>query len=192
MYVDIHTHRPTGLHIEPSAAGIHPWEAGSGDIDGVLRQLREVQAAGEIGLDFLRGPSREKQEEVLRMQLAAAERLGRPVVLHCVRAFEPMMKILGDYTLRAVIFHGFTGSPEQARRAVQRGYLLSFGLRSLRSPKTVEALRQTPVENIFAETDDDPAPIEEAYVRIAEVKELTIGELQAALLKNYDQIFDRR
>lgn len=65
-------------------------------------------------------------------------------MLHCVRAFEPVMLELAAREPRAVIFHGFIGSPEQARRALEKGYYLSFGVRTFSSPKTMEALRETP------------------------------------------------
>lgn len=86
-----------------------------------------------------------QQEELFRAQLELAERRGLPVVLHCVRAFEPVMKELERHHLRAVIFHGFIGSPQQARRALARGCMLSFGERTFASPRTLEALRATPL-----------------------------------------------
>ena len=90
---------------------------------------------------------------------------------------------------RAAIFHGFIGSPEQARRAVGKGYYLSFGLRAFASPKTLESLRETPLSQLFLETDDSDVPIEEIYARAAKVKGVTPEELQRATLENYGRIF---
>ena len=120
-YVDIHTHHPTLRHIEPQAVGVHPWRAAKQRFDYL--SLERAVAIGEIGLDYACGVERDVQERVLREQLAVAEQRRLPVVLHCVRAFEPMMKILSEYELRAVIFHGFIGSVQQAERAVARGYI---------------------------------------------------------------------
>lgn len=192
QFVNIHTHHPTGRHIEPSGAGIHPWEAGSKGADGLADAIAQADAAGETGLDFICSVPRERQEEIFREHLRIAAELDKPVILHCVRAFEPMMKILAEFPLRAVIFHGFTGSPQQAERAVRRGYYLSFGHRTFKSPKTVEALKLTPLQNLFLETDDADISIEEIYRRAAEVKGLTTGELQAATLKNYRLVFERQ
>lgn len=189
-YVDIHTHRPTGRHIEPTSAGLHPWDAGKGDAAQAVALFGKVQAAGEIGLDFACGVPRRMQEEALRVQLRAAEEIGKPVVLHCVRAFEPLMKILDGYALRAVIFHGFIGSVQQARQAVGKGYYLSFGDRSLRSPKTVQALREVPPENIFLETDEGEPAIEDIYARAADVRGIEVDELKEAILANYERIFE--
>ena len=191
-YVNIHTHRPAGRDVELRTWGIHPWQAGEVDPARLTLPLpppEGTQAAGEIGLDFARGIDRTRQEELLRRQLAWAEEAALPVVLHCVRAFEPMMRILGDYTLRGVIFHGFIGSPEQAREALRRGYRLSFGLQTFRSPKTLRALQSLPLEAIFLETDDDPADIETVYARAAEVLGMEVGPLREQLYRNYEKLF---
>ena len=112
-----------------------------------------------------------------------------PVVLHCVKAFEDVMKILEKYTLRAVIFHGFIGSKEQAQRAIKKGYYLSFGDRTWLSPKTIEALRNTPLEQIFIETDEADTTIDKQYLEVARVKGILLNELQQHILDNYNRIF---
>lgn len=188
-YVDIHTHRPTGRHIELRTAGIHPWMADAQDAASLLPLPEGVQAIGEIGLDLLRGPSPERQTETFRQQLAIAEREELPVVLHCVRAFEPVMQLLAGYRLPAVIFHGFIGSPEQARQALAKGYCLSFGERTFRSPRSMEALRATPSGQLFLETDDSPVPIGEIYARAAGLRGESVAELQRTTTENYERIF---
>lgn len=188
--VNIHTHRPTGRGIELRAAGIHPWHAGSEAVEAVAARLDAVQALGEIGLDALRGPAMEIQLATFREQLrlAAARRL--PVVLHCVRAFEPTMRELRACpAIPAVIFHGFIGSPEQARQALERGYFLSFGERSFGSPRTAEALRRMPLDRLFLETDESPTPIEAIYARAAALLQIDRERLQRALYENYERIF---
>lgn len=189
-YVDIHTHRPTGRHIELRTAGIHPWMADSAEFASLLPLPQGVQAIGEIGLDLLRGPSLERQEALFRQQLALAEREGLPVVLHCVRAFEPAMRLLAGYRLPGVIFHGFIGSPEQAARAAACGYCLSFGARSLRSSRARRALQRLPDDLLFLETDDDPVPIERIYDEAASVRRTEVAALRETILKNYNRIFE--
>ena len=131
-YVNIHTHRPTGSGIELRTAGVHPWDAATQDAATLGQRLGGAQAVGETGLDFVRGADRAAQLSALRTQLRLARERGLPVVLHCVRAFEPLMRELAASEPRAVIFHGFIGSPEQARQALAKGYCLSFGERSHR------------------------------------------------------------
>lgn len=189
-YVNIHTHRPTGSGIELRTAGVHPWHADMQEVATLGERLSDVQAVGETGLDFVHGPAREVQFGALRAQLRIARERGLPVVLHCVRAFEPLMRELAACEPRAVIFHGFIGSPEQARQALAKGYFLSFGERAFASPKTLVALRETPLSQLFLETDDSPVPIAEIYVRAAEARGVPAEELQRATLANYKRIFE--
>ena len=188
QFVNIHTHRPTGRHIEPTAVGVHPWEALTGDFQNAEQHFGEADFIGETGLDYACNVPRDAQEALFLKHLEAAVRLGKPVILHCVRAFEPMMKILEHYPLRAVVFHGFIGSQQQAAQALRRGYYLSFGHKSFASPRSVEALRAVPVERLFLETDDSDIPIERIYEQAAEVKQLTLTDLQDQLLKNLQRI----
>lgn len=187
-YIDIHTHHPTHRHTEPMAVGIHPWAAGNEVFSSDM--FNGAITIGEIGLDFACDVDRERQIAIFQVQLAEAERRNLPVVLHCVRAFEPMMKILSEYCLRAVIFHGFIGSTEQALRAIEKGYYLSFGPSSFRSPKTIRVMREIPLENLFAETDDSQEKIENVYHRIARERGIEIDDLQQAIEKNYNKIFN--
>lgn len=188
-FVNIHTHRPAGRGVELRAEGVHPWEAGSYDEASLRARLRDAQAVGEIGLDALRGPVGEVQQTVFEAQLTLAEELDLPVVLHCVRRFEPMMRLLARHRLRGVIFHGFTGSAEQASQAVRRGYCLSFGERSLLSRKGTEALRRIPSEALFLETDESPVSIEAIYERAATLRDMPVERLRGIVWENYERIF---
>lgn len=189
QYVNIHTHRPTGRGIELRTAGVHPWDAGSVSTESLLPLDKGVQAIGEVGLDLARGPEKEVQLAAFRAQLALACELRLPVVLHCVRAFEPVMRELAACQPRAVIFHGFIGSPEQARQALDKGYILSFGERAFASPKTLAALRITPLSQLFLETDDSETPIGEIYARAAAATGIGVDALKAATTANYERIF---
>ncbi|WP_346702305.1 TatD family hydrolase [uncultured Alistipes sp.] len=176
--------------------------AGTGHVgEGVVRdetagtervgnEAAEVQAIGETGLDFACPVPREAQFAALRAQLDLARRTGRPVVLHCVRAFEPLMRELAACEPRAVIFHGFIGSPEQAQQALRRGYYLSFGERTFASSKTLRALCETPLGQLFFETDAAGVTIEEIYARAAEALGRPVEELQRATLENYKRLFE--
>ena len=190
MVVDIHTHNALTQAQTIDTVGIHPWHAVECDIRTIEVAAMGVDAIGEIGLDFACDVPHERQIEVFRAQLAIAERLKKPVILHCVRAFEEVMKILSDYHLPVVIFHGFIGSKEQAQRAVKQGYYLSFGERTFRSPKTIEAMRSTPLSNLFVETDESATPIEEIYEKIAELRGISTTELTAITEENFSRIFN--
>ena len=169
-------------------AGVHPSDAEQGL---PLPDFTTADMIGETGLDFARDIDREKQEVLFRSHLAEAERLQKPVVVHSVKAFEEVMRILAEYRICGVLLHGFIGSVEQAKRAFDRGYFLSFGSRSLRSPRTVEVIRQAPIGQIFVESDDDPeCDIVALYNEVAELRHTTTDELRNELIKNYKRLIN--
>ncbi len=190
MVIDIHTHNAQTLAQTIDTVGIHPWYALEPDLSAVESLVTDVDAIGEIGLDFVCDTPREVQIAIFRAQLSLAERHEKAVVLHCVKAFEEVMKILSKFHLKAVIFHGFIGSKEQAQRAVHQGYYLSFGERTFCSPKTIEAMLSTPLSRLFIETDESATPIEEIYARIAELRGISIAKLDKATEENFNRIFN--
>ena len=99
MIIDIHTHKPQTHAQTIDCVGIHPWHSPSGDISIVEMGASTADAIGEIGLDFACDVGCETQIGVFQAQLAIAERLQKPVVLHCVRAFEYVMKMLQKHIL---------------------------------------------------------------------------------------------
>lgn len=192
MILDIHTHNAQTHAQTIETVGIHPWHAANCDLAEVKKHAPSADAIGEIGLDYACDVPREVQTAVLRAQLTLAEQFEKPVVLHCVRAFEEVMKIVADYRLKAVIFHGFIGSKEQAQRVLAQGYFLSFGERTFHSPKTIEALRITPLSQLFAESDESPTPIEEIYSKIADLRGVSTEDLDAAAKSNFAKIFPQK
>lgn len=187
ILVDIHTHHPRPNVLSPAMAGIHPWDA---EKEHTSPDFALCDIIGETGLDYACEVDREAQERLFRGHLEAAERLHKPVVLHVVRAFEPVIKVLAEYDIKDVVFHGFTGSEQQANEAIKRGYYLSFGVRSLRSAKTRQAIAATPLDRLFCETDDNPTlDIAEIYNEVAAIKGIPLAELKKEIYENYKFLF---
>lgn len=135
-WIDIHTHHPTSA-TTITTVGVHPWQAETGVIPDISK-IATIDAIGEIGLDKACGIDMQLQKVCFDQQLQLAERHKKAVVLHVVKAFEEVMQSLENVSLKAVIFHGFIGSKEQAERAVKRGYYLSFGTRTAGSKRQSE------------------------------------------------------
>lgn len=186
-FVDIHTHLATDA-VTILTVGLHPWQAADGKLPST-DEIASAEAVGEIGLDKASGGDFSLQMVQFQAQLRLAEQYEKPVVLHVVRAYEEVLKALDEVHLPAVIFHGFIGSPELAERLIRRGFFLSFGERTFRSQKTQEALRSTPLERLFIETDESRMPLGEIYEKVAEAKGITCEELQQATYENYLKLF---
>ena len=189
--VNIHTHYPKNNELTLSTIGIHPYDAEGASTDSIFAIERDVEgydAIGEIGLDFACSTNREQQLLNFQAQLEIAQKSAKGVVIHCVRAFEAVMDILKNYTLKFVIFHGFIGSTEQAARAAKCGYYLSFGERTFRSPKSIEALKNYPTELLFLETDESSTDIDQIYSQVSEILGVTEAILVDITNENYTKI----
>lgn len=188
--VDIHTHNPRSGVLSPTMAGIHPWDA---ERNLPMPDFSACDIVGETGLDYAKEVSREAQQELFLRHLIAAEKLEKPVVLHVVKSFEDVMIALKKHRLQGVVFHGFIGSREQAQRAISEGYYLSFGDRSLRSPRTRKVIATINPENLFCETDvSNDISIEEIYAEVAKLRGTTHEELASEIEKNYRRLFDKK
>ena len=185
-FIDIHTHHEKSGVVSPKMEGIHPWDA---EKSLPLPDFTDCDIIGETGLDYAAGVDRDAQERVFCAHLEAAEMMQKPVVLHVVKSFEPVMKILSGYRLNGVVFHGFVGSVQQAKRCFEAGYYLSFGERSLRSAKTREVIAYAAANLIFCETDDNPdIDIEEIYKETAKLRGITVDELRIQTIENYKKL----
>ena len=188
--IDIHTHNPRHDVISPRMAGIHPWDAEKGLM---MPDFMDCDIVGETGLDYHVTVDKEAQKWLFTEHLRIAEKLGKPVVIHNVKATEDILRILAQHpTIHRVVFHGFVGSLQQAETILKRGYYLSFGHRSLRSPKTREVIAKMDITRLFCETDDNASTrIEHIYNEVAKIKEITPEELLKNIEENYKNLFHR-
>lgn len=119
------------------SVGIHPWDTVK---PVTLTQLRvlvnnarseRVVAIGECGLDRLRGADMKYQEEVFRFQARLARKLGKPLVIHCVRAYDILLRIAKEMHPKPGewILHGFRGKPALARQLLDAGIDISLGVK---------------------------------------------------------------
>ncbi|MEW6250581.1 MAG: TatD family hydrolase [Planctomycetota bacterium] len=153
-------------------AGIHPHEAAGATserlaelraiLEGADRAVgnatRSVVGLGETGLDFHYDfAPRAQQEEAFRAQLALAQELKLPVVIHSRESESAVCDILADYPALAgrVVFHCFSGDIALARRALDLGCLLSYtGVVTFKKAPAIQAAaRFTPPDRIMLETD---------------------------------------
>ena len=154
-----------------AAAGIHPEECGGfheGELDTLRKLLSrpKVVAVGEIGLDYYweENPPRELQKTVFRKQLALAEELRLPVIIHDREAHGDTMDIIREFPAVTGVFHCFSGSPEMAAELLKRGWYIGFDgpvtYKNARRAPEVAAI--TPPERMLVETDSPymaPVPV---------------------------------
>ncbi len=151
-----------------ASCGIHPYDIRFyDDIEDTLARLEEllkcekVVALGEIGLDYhYEDTDKEKQMAFFRAQMALAERLGMPVIIHDRDAHGDCMNVIRDFPSVKGIFHSYSGSCEMAKELVKLGWYISFSgtvtYKNARVP--VEACECVPLDRILIETDSPYLP----------------------------------
>lgn len=194
-----------------AAVGIHPENCGDfapAMTDGLRALIKapKVVAIGEIGLDYYwaENPPKELQQEVLRRQLALAQELHLPVIIHDRDAHADTLSIVREFPQVTGVFHCFAGSVEMAQALIKMGWMLSFnGAATFKNAKKApEVIAAVPLEKLMIETDAPyltPVPHrgernDSSYVRfvaekIAEIKGISAEEVEKATWENGKAFF---
>jgi TatD DNase family protein len=167
---------------------------------------RKFHAIGEIGIDLYWDKSfLAKQQEAFKTQIQWAKELNLPIVIHCRDAFDEIFTILEtekDDKLFG-IFHCFTGTLEQAQRAISFNMKLGIGgVATFKNGKIDKFLDQIPLEHIVLETDAPylaPTPYrgkrnESSYIinvldKLVDIYGLTFEEIANITTQNSKSIF---
>lgn len=194
-----------------AAVGIHPENCHDfvpQHID-FLRELAKhpkVVAIGEIGLDYYwdTNPPKEFQQEVLRAQLALAQELKLPVIIHDRDAHADTLAIVKEFPEVTGVFHCYSGSVEDARTLVKMGWMLSFnGAATFKNArKAPEVIAEVPMERLMIETDapylapvphrgkrNDSSLMYLVAEKIAQIKGLTTDEVARITWDNGKRFF---
>lgn len=175
------------------SCGIHPWYI-TPDWENKLKELKifwqreETLLIGECGLDPNASLPLSVQEEVFLRQAEWAVRHDRPMLIHCVKAFDPLIRIYKQLRPQAAwILHGFRGKPQQLQSLLHVGFQVSFG--KYFHPESVAAC---PRERFFIETDDRQVPIAEIYRQIAQIRQMDVNDLQEEQAENLKRLQEKQ
>lgn len=190
-----------------ATAGVHPHDAKDG-IDGLEALLAGAGcvAVGECGLDYHYDHSpRDVQRQVFAAQIALAHVHDLALVIHTRDAWVDTFDILdAEGTPPRTVFHCFTGGPDDARSALDRGAHLSFsGIVSFPSADDVRAAAQiTPLDRLLVETDspylapvphrgrpNQPAWVTAVGAALAETTDRSLAEIATATWDNATALY---
>lgn len=196
-----------------AAVGIHPSDVKrmkKSDLDSIekMAQNKEVLAIGEIGLDYYWDKEKdvqEQQKEFFIKQIDLANKLNKPVSIHCRDAYEDCYQILKNHPVKkGGVMHCYGGSPEMAQLFIKLGFGLGFGgtltFKNARRPR--EVLESIGPNDYVLETDapylaPDPYRGKQNHSKylylvrnkIAEVKGISVEEVDKQSTKNFNRVF---
>ena len=194
-----------------AAVGYHP-ESCTPYVESDLEILREIAkdrkvvAIGEIGLDYYweENPPKELQMEVFRAQMALAQELNLPVIVHDREAHADSLAVVKDFPKVKGVFHCFSGSAEMAKELIKLGWMISFtGVLTYKNArKAIEAAEAVPIESIMIETDSpymapvphrgkrcDSSLVLHTCEKLAEIKGISAEECARITTENGKRFF---
>lgn len=177
--------------------GIHPWRINEANIENELAIIEsklnseKCLAVGECGLDKKIEIDFDLQIRVFEMQLQLAEKYKKPVVIHCVGAFQELIAIKKRLKISVpMVIHGFSKKAQTAQQLIENGFYLSFGKNLLRNPQLEAVFQSIPNDRFFLETDAIKEGIEQVYILAAKYKKLNIEDLQLLVNNTITTVFN--
>ncbi|NJB71006.1 TatD DNase family protein [Saonia flava] len=171
-----------------------------------MLQSRKFFAIGEIGIDLYWDKTFLKQQrEAFKFQINLAKKYKLPIVIHCREAFDEIFEVLEEEkgTDLFGIFHCFTGTLEQAQKAISYNMKLGIGgVVTFKNGKIDTFLNQIHLKHIVMETDSPylaPVPYrgkrnESGYItnvleKLSVIYEKSIEEIAHVTTKNSKEVF---
>ncbi len=192
-------------------SGLHPTDVKENykdELDFVVNTLKtnNYVAIGEIGIDLYWDKTfLKQQQEAFEFQIRLAVKHDLPIVIHCRDAFDQIFQILDNENcddLRGV-FHCFTGTLEQAQRAIDLGFVLGIGgVVTFKNGRIDKFLHKIDLKNIVLETDSPylaPVPFrgkrnESSYIiyvleKLSEIYGISKEKIAEITSKNAEKVF---
>ena len=179
------------------------------EISKIIKQKNnnKLVAIGEIGLDYYwNKEDKELQKQAFIKQIELANELELPIVIHSRDASVDTIEILKTNPIhKKGIFHCCQLNQEMIRQAVELGYYISFaGPITFKNTKgAVECVKMVPMDKILIETDspylspepnrgkrNDSRNVKYVAQKIADIKELTLEEVDKITYENAMRIFE--
>lgn len=140
--------------------GTHPWhidcEYSADELEELLRaqiQLHQPNFIGETGLDALK-PNLNLQLEYLNIHLKLAQEFNLPIVLHCVRAHNQLLQILGSYPQVRGMVHAYNGNTDTAKQYRRKNMQLGIGSTILNQDSQLcKSITRIPIDQLLIESD---------------------------------------
>ncbi|PIF62673.1 MULTISPECIES: TatD family hydrolase [unclassified Flavobacterium] len=177
--------------------GIHPWfiveERLEADLAIIESKLQETNclAVGECGLDKRIDIPMELQQLVFEKHLLLAQQYQKPVVIHCVAAFQELIAIKKKMNITVpILIHGFSKNAQVAKQLLDNGFHISFGKYLLLNKELETVFKSVPDNRFFLETDTVEEGIEAVYKLAAKYKGVSVKEIQKLVSSNFLEVFN--
>lgn len=174
--------------------GIHPWKILEENVENELEFIeskltqKKCLALGECGLDKRIEVPFDLQLSVFERQLHLAEQYRKPVVIHCVAAFQEVIALKSKLKISVpLIIHGFSKNEQVAKSLLDNGFYLSFGKYLLRNPELAQVFEKIPNDKFFLETDTIEETIVQVFEKAKSIKGIHVEDF---VNSNFKKVFN--
>lgn len=175
--------------------GLHPWYINENTFEDEMADLEKwskhqsVLAIGECGMDKVCATDFSFQKKAFIAQILLANKINKPIIVHCVRAYEEVVQLLQEHKNHVpIVFHGFNKNKIVADQLIKKGYYLSFG-KIIEQPVMQELVASLPLQQMFFETDDATVGIEKIFTIAAAALKIDTFSLSLQIQKNVTTVF---
>ncbi len=170
------------------------------EIEFIRKNKTLIVGIGEVGLDLKECSLIEKQKKNLEKFIKLAIELDKPIIIHSRKAEEIAIELLEKFNYKKIIMHCFSGKLKLVRRIIDNGWFFSIPTNITYSQHFQKVVEIVPLEQLFCETDspflhpfkkrnNEPANVIESYKKIAEIKKISLKEIEKQVEENYKRIF---
>lgn len=174
------------------SAGIHPKDIQTENTENQFNWLKSnitenCFAIGECGLDGLIPVDQKIQENIFKTQIEMSNEFKKPLIIHCVRKYYEVISFRKT-AKQPMIIHGFNKKQSIADDLLKNNFYLSFGKAVLYNLSLQNVLKTIPLDKIFLETDNEDFNIKELYLKVSEIKGISLENLNRQIIENLETI----
>ena len=153
-------------------------------------QHQNCLAIGECGLDKVIDIDLKLQKKVFISQLDIAVKFQKPVIIHCIKAFDELIEICSTYHSKIpLIIHGFNKSQQLAKQLIDKGFYISLNHSVFKKEGFDFCI--IPIEKLFLETDNQESIlIKEVYQKAADCFHIQTDDLKEKIYSNFTTLFN--
>ena len=172
------------------------------DVDKEIEWIRKQKpvAIGEIGMDFKGEADKIKQYEIFKKMIKLAKELDIPVIVHSRKAEKEVIEVLEEEKAKKVVMHCFSGKKKLVERIAKNKWMFSIPTNVVRTEQFQDIVKNVDINQLLCETDapylspfkdkkNESSYVVESYKKIAEIKGMTLEEVEKNVFMNYKKLF---
>lgn len=173
------------------------------EIELIIKNKDFIVAIGEVGLDLKEEnlhKTLDKQKNNLTKFIKLSIKLKKPIIIHSRKAELHTIELLEQLNAKKVVMHCFSGKMSLVDRIIKNGWFLSIPSNINYNLQFQDVVKRVSLSNLLCETDtpylhplkewpNEPANVIYSYKKIAEIKGITLKEVEKHIENNYNRLF---